>query len=186
MTIYAPSDAGVALRQGEILSGLIQLKVSSPDLKGGEPPKVEQVVHPYAIVMTQDCDLDLDHRARNGSVGPDKILPSILFCEAQEAASLRASSDSKTWDRVKINKDERYHFLEAAPVACDARASGVPELGIDFKRYFTLTAAEPYARLTDGTAERRCRLTSPYLEHLSTRFCYFQFRVALPEPHRSV
>ena len=32
--------------------------------------------------------------------------------------------------------------------------------------------------------ERRCRLKSPYLEHLTMRFHHFHMRVGLPEDHR--
>jgi len=55
-----------------------------------------------------------------------------------------------------------------------------PELGIDFKRYFTLPTAEVYYQI-QRQAARRCCLRSPYLEHLSTRFHAYQQRLALPE-----
>ncbi len=55
-------------------------------------------------------------------------------------------------------------------------------MGIDFKRYFTIAAAEVYAQLKIK-AQRRCRLRSPYLEHLSNRFGHYVSRVALPREH---
>jgi hypothetical protein len=90
------------------------------------------------------------------------------------------------WNRVKTNKDERYQFLEAVPADCDLFGAGLPELGVDFKRYFTLPSDEIYRRVELDEVRRHCRLASPYLEHLSTRFCYYQFRIALPEPHKSL
>jgi hypothetical protein len=88
------------------------------------------------------------------------------------------------WSKVKTNKDERYQFLEKVPSESDALGKGLPELGIDFKRYFCLPTDEAYYRL-ETDAMRRCRLRSPYLEHFSTRFSYFLSRVALPNDHRS-
>ena len=92
---------------------------------------------------------------------------------------------SNIWQRIRINKDERYHFLQIIPPEEDAFLQGIPELGIDFKRYFTLRTDDVYVALTSNTAQRRSRLISPYLEHLSTRFAYYQFRVALPSDHES-
>ncbi len=91
--------------------------------------------------------------------------------------------NSTIWDRVKKNKDERYHFLEKVPAECDLRGEGIPELTVDFKRYFTLPVEEVYYQLTSGC--RRCVLCPQYLEHLSSRFSYFIGRVALPHDHVS-
>jgi hypothetical protein len=86
---------------------------------------------------------------------------------------------------VKINKHERYHFLQLVEPSCDAQGTGLVELGIDFKRYFTLPTEEVYKRVEIGSAKRRCVLESPYLEHFSTRFAYYLSRVALPQDHAS-
>jgi hypothetical protein len=135
--------------------------------------------------LSQDCDLDLDFKARQGQVGADKIIPNVLFCEATTAEQLKGRLDrSDLWRRVKDNKDERYQFLQRADNQDDALGEGVPELGIDFKRYFTIATEEAYFQL-ESSLKRRCRLVSPYLEHLSARFAYYQFRIALPQGHFS-
>jgi hypothetical protein len=147
---------------------------------------VQLVTHPLAIVMSQDCDLDWDFGARRAGAAPAKQMPSVLFCEAIEAAVLRHSTDinSAIWSRIKINKDERYQFLQRVMPDEDALGEGLPELALDFKRYFTIPTDEVYQRL-DFQAKRRCRLVSPYLEHLSSRFFAYQARVALPAEHQS-
>lgn len=184
--IYLPSPPKGPLRQGEILSDIKQ-----PILRSGSPGSEEIVVdfieHPYAIVVSQDCDLDWDYKARHKEAKENKLMPSVLFCEVTTADNLRhgGSIDSGIWKRIRINKDERYHFLQTIPPEEDALLQGVPELGIDFKRYFTLCTDYVYGALTSSTAQRRCRLISPYLEHLSTRFAYYQFRIALPSDHES-
>lgn len=128
-----------------------------------------------------------DFKPRNeGNLESDKIIPSVLFCEVITAEQLRGRADMKSniWQRIRQNKDERYQFLEKVLSKDDLLGEGLPELGIDFKRYFTIPTDEVYFRLKTD-AKRRCRLVSPYLEHLSSRFYYFQNRIALPADHRS-
>jgi hypothetical protein len=117
--IYVPCFQDGPLRQGEIVTGLIQARLNIDSINLPEPI-VDYIIHPYAIA-----------------------------------------------------RDE------------DVMGEGLPELGIDFKRYFTISAAEVYIRLDSNEIQRRCRLVSPYLEHFSTRFAYYQFRVALPADHYS-
>ena len=176
-----------ALRQCEIISGLVQ---KIPQFKTGEPPQIDLITHPFSLLISQDCDLDLDYHARFGTsvTNPDaKLLPNILFCMVVTAEQLKGAAgiDSRVWKRVKINKDERYHFLEEVPKNCESLSEGLPELGIDFKRYFTVPTDDVYDQVRTGDLERRCRLLSPYLEHCATRFGFFQSRIALPEDHLS-
>jgi hypothetical protein len=167
---------------------LVQLQVAlaSPQDEGG--PVVERRVHPFAVILTQDCDLEQDFNVRQKQGVSDKLLPSILFCEVATAEELFGrvkSLGSKAWERIRINKDERYHFLQKVEPVDDVQGEGLPELGIDFKRYFTIPTEEIYWRVQQGKVKRRCVLQSPYLEHLSSRFAYFLSRVALPEDHVS-
>jgi hypothetical protein len=96
-----------------------------------------------------------------------------------ESLKGREGINSTLWKPIKNNKDERYHFLEKVSSEVDVLEKGLPELAIDFKRYFTIPTEEVYVRL-EFDAACRCRLVSPYLEHLSGRFYAFQSRVALP------
>lgn len=182
--IYTPSSSG-PLRQGEIISNLAQASIRPETIYTNEPVIVYED-HPFVIVVTQGCDLDQDFNARQRLAKEDKILPNVLFCQMVSAEDLKQANDLNTslWGRVRKNKDERYHFFQKIAPEQDALNEGLPELGVDFKRYFTLPTDEVYQRL-QSEARRRCRLLSPYLEHFSTRFAYYQFRVALPEDHFS-
>ena len=186
--IYVTSPTQGELRQGEIISDLVQVRLAIETVDGSSIPRVNSVIHPYAIIVSQDCDLLQDYRARNsGDVKPDKLLPNILFCEVTTAEELclgRAGMGSREQKLFAKNKVERYHFLQKVPPEADALQQGLPELGIDFKRFFTVPTDEVYKRLTLN-AKRRCLMNSPYLEHLSDRFSYFQQRIALPEDHQS-
>ncbi len=82
-----------------------------------------------------------------------------------------------------LNKDERFQYIRAVDASCDAVREGTPGLVLDFKRYFSIPTDEVLRRLELGELKRRAYLEPPYREHLATRFCYYHFRVALPEDH---
>ncbi len=188
--IYRASmtSASYCLRQCEIISNVVRARLSFASV--GDVPVVDFNIHPFAILMTQDCDLEQDFRARQKNEINDKVLPSLLFCEivtAEDLFSLVAANRNE-WKSLKIspNKNERFQFLQKVAPPCDAQQIGLDELAIDFKRYFTVPSDEMYRRIELGEAKRRCVLNSPYLEHLSSRFGYFMSRVALPEDHSSL
>lgn len=179
------------IRQGEIITNLVQVKIDLDSI-GNEDYVGTDVVHPIAIVVTQDCDLEQDYKARYKDGNPRRLLPNILFCEVETAKEMiygeRNSNVMKSntiRDNFTRNDDFRFHFLQAAQVEEDILGEGLPEMGIEFKRYFTIPSDEVYYRIRIGEAKRRCKLNSPYLEHFSTRFHYYHYRVALPDDHSS-
>ncbi len=195
--VYAPSDVPGPLRQTEILSGLDRIRLSAASF-GAPEIAVDAVHYEYAIVLTQDCDLQRDYEARelaaSKGAGSDDLkikaalLHDVLLCQVFAAEELRLTPaiNSTIWHNVRNNKNERYQFLTEVPSECDCSNRGLPELGIDFNRCFSIPADELYWRVAqDGRCSRRCRLVSPYLEHLTTRFAAFLSRVALPKPHVS-
>jgi hypothetical protein len=153
----------------------------------GQELRITPMLHPFAVVMTQDCDLEQDFRARDGQNKSDKRIPNVLFCQIITAEELRGGVGitSDIWKRIRNNKDERYQFLQVVARGEDSHDEGLPELGVDFKRYFTMPTDEVYRRIARGEAQRRCFLNSPYLEHFSSRFAYFLSRIALPSDHAS-
>jgi hypothetical protein len=187
----AAPDAKAPLQQGEILTDVVQFRLNVASL-GTASALGAPFRHPFSVVLTQDCDLEQDHRIRFPAVqASDKLIPGVLFCEAVPAEELYApiiatqGRKSKAWDRIQQNNDIRYHFLQKVEPGSDRLNEGLPELALDFKRYFTLPTEEIYRRIELGEARRRCVLISPYLEHLSSRFAYYLSRVALPEDHAS-
>ncbi len=181
--IYTPSGSTGRLRQGEILSGLKEAWLALEQVFSDKPVVILKS-HPLAIVMTQDCDLESDYRDRRATDPDAQLLPNVLFCEVTTARALRHQKgiNSPVWGNVRTNKNERYQYLREVDRSCDAQGEGLEAMGIDFRRYFTVPTAEVYVRLVKE-AKRRCRLESPSLEHLSTRFYYFQLRVGLPAEH---
>lgn len=190
--IFQPSPSHGALRQGEIVTGIFQ-RIVKPETIDDEEPTIQPIEHPYAIVVTQDCDLDRDFRIRESPKNEDnfseeqslRLLPSVLFCQMVVADVVRRRKDdginTKTWDIVSSNRDERYHFLQAVEKENDAWAEGLPELCVEFRRYFAIPTDEVYSRLEISEFQRRCKLMVPYRDHFGLRFAFYQCRVALPE-----
>jgi hypothetical protein len=187
-SIYSasPSNPNSPLWQGEIISNLVQIILDSACISTNES-LIKRQIHPFAIILSPVCDLQQDFDSRLQAKSEDKVIPNILFCEMMPAGELRDAGhiNSGIWGRIKVNKDERYQFLQKVESECDLLGEGLPELCIDFKRYFTLPTDEVYRRLEINEAKRRCFLVSPYLEHLSSRFTYFLGRVGLALDHQS-
>ncbi len=205
--IYRPSEVYGPLRQGEILSDLTRFRVDpsslaptgvrvalhvsrpseySPHITATSTestPAVLKVDYPFVVVVSQDCDLT----QRGQPNAPDLVFPTVLLLEVTTAASLRGKVlKSETWNMVKSNREERHHFLQAVAKEQDTLGDGLPELGLDFKRYMGVPTDELYRLIEIGMVRRRCVLNSPYMEHLCSRFGNYLNRVALPEPHFSV
>lgn len=183
---YLPSEPGKDLRQGEILSELSCIRLKEGSALSGPDRELAEIRHEWAIIVTQDCDLEQDFRVRQGAAGTnlDKLLPNVLLCVAQESTKVVIPPGKDIWKSVQQNKNERYQFLEKVPPESDALKQGLPELVIDFKQYLTVPTDELYRRVEAGT-HRRCRLANEYLLHFGSRFSYYQSRVALPEEHAS-
>jgi hypothetical protein len=186
--IYIPSPTGTPFRQGEILTGIYQHRRSLASLKC-RTHELEEIQHPYAVVMSPDCDLEQDFSERmhpsKKEGQSEKLIPGILLLEAMTADELRSTTPpgKDIWKRIRQNKDERYHVLEAVPNKSDAEGSGLPPLGIDFKRYFTVPTDELHEQCAT-TSKRRCYMESPFAEHINRRFTDFLSRVALPREHQ--
>jgi len=180
---YAKSENDGALRQGEILSDFIQYQLDIDKLRAHEPLEVLQISHTLVIVLSQDCDLDQDYtRRQNGKT--DNLLASLLFCSvALNDDDFRhgIGLNTKEWKKVLENREPRLHYLRVVPQADDTHNEGLPDLVVDFRQYFSVPTAEAY--LCAEAARRRCRLETPYAEHLSQRFFAYMGRVALPLDH---
>ena len=174
--IWAKSDPTKALCQCEILTGLPEYRPFDED----GVIKSRLLLHPYAVIMTQACDLEWDYEARESN-NQTKYLPNILFCQVTTANKLRESAgmNADLWRNIKRNKNERYQVLSPVPDEADSEGKGLPALGVDFKKYFTLPTQNVYDQIGSMTS-RRSHLQPPYSQHLSHRFAYFVSRVALP------
>lgn len=186
--IYQASDKGSSLRQGEIVTGVVQYNPVIDEIpKELQELSFTPIIHPYSIVITQDCDLDWDYKARGINNNPAKLLNSIVLCEIGTAESIRSTDgmNRKEWELVVAHRHERFYFFEKIPPECEVEQEGLPELTADFKRVFGIDASTLYRQIELGMVKRRAILASPYLEHFSRRYHSFHGRVALPFQYES-
>lgn len=177
MPAYTITEMDGELRQSEIITGLVQFTYYPA---AGEAIETR---HPYAIVLTQDCDLLRDHEVRGD--GRPTVLNGVLLFELEPVDLARPKlAGGDIFKRIKRHSEERYHLLQAVPAELDLLRQGLPELIIDFRRCYTMPPDEIYRQCglegSDG-AKRRCRLEMPYREHLQNRAAFYLQRVALPD-----
>ena len=177
MPAYTTTEMDGELRQSEIITDLVQFTY---DPAAGEAIETR---HPYAIVLSQDCDLLRDYEAR--SEGRLRVLNGALLFELEPVETARPKlAGPDIFKRIKRHGEDRYHILEAVVTNLDLLGEGLPKLIIDFRRCYTMPPAEIYRQCAleghDG-AKRRCRLEIPYREHLQSRVAFYLQRVALPD-----
>lgn len=74
----SPQDES-PLRQCEVVSRLRRARLTIASVENDERPVVDFEEYDYAILMTQDCDLDLDYKARRGEVSGEGCPGSPLL-----------------------------------------------------------------------------------------------------------
>jgi hypothetical protein len=175
------------LCQGDILRDLELVEWGA--VVGAEPQQQINLTKralPYAVVLSQECDLYQDLQNRNDLAKPtqDKFLHSVLLGPAYPAQSVREGThlealqvkcerlNKDRWKSVLHNSDPRYHYLPAA------EALQIPDLVLDFKHFITA----PRSILLDLKRDAYlASLGQLFRDSLSQRFANFLARIALPE-----
>lgn len=150
---------------------------------------IDRFTFPYAVVLSQECDLEQDYEARknipdkNGKCNQDKYLNSLLICPAYLAAEFRGGIHlnklgykmeewtTDQWKIIKSNHNDRFHFLD------EDTENGLPNLIIDFKHFYTLTRDEIYQVFP---INYKISLKELFRERLSQRFVNYLSRIGLP------
>lgn len=172
---------GHVLRQSDILRDIstFVVKEIQDDVPHGELLKRE-----YSIVLTQDCDLEQDYKARfDENVTEDKVLFGVLLCGAYPENLIKAGTHrtgaqvygNKEWKPLTRGGEPRYQYLGYVPQAeC--------VLVADFKDFFVVPGDYLYSSLTDtdNPARRLAEIDTPYREHIMQRFAWYVMRIGLP------
>lgn len=181
-----PSES-FPLRQGEVLCNLIEITPATSEIEDlsneTKTVPVYQTHYPFAITVSQDCDLTWDWNARNQHEQDNsKLLTHIQFCELFQESEIRTPGrfDSQLWKRVSQNQDERYHHFDEAPIG-ESGEDSLPHLYADFKRTFSLPVDYTYWLISTGNSTRKAVLANPYLLDFIHRLHGFLSRVPLPE-----
>ena len=170
--MFLAAEVEEPFRQGEIIAALVDY-IFDPELA-----EVSEIAYEFGVVLAQDCDLQRYHESQ-----PIDDAPVLIF-PASDAATGRATAglNTKEWRTARQNNNPRYHVLHSCPVDCDS-GDGIPDLMIDFRRYFVLQHAQLAKQVNMGDAVRRSKLIAPYREHLQSRAMHYLSRVPLDPPH---
>jgi hypothetical protein len=170
--------------QGDILRDFgVPIVEPSED---GQEATVKRRTLPYAVVVSQDCDLDRDYENRKDGLtkNHDKYLMYILLCQAYLPEEFRLGTHlgkidmrmetykSDRFGPIKKNQVERYHFLPGDPM-CQ-----VPDLVMDFKHYLSIQNEIVYGQLSTCYL---ATLKQLFREDLSARFAHYLCRIGLPK-----
>lgn len=149
---------------------------------------VHKIHFPLVIVLNQDCDLCRCYENRNSDnnrnknnglihiiVAPVFILDS--FIEGMHWGKIFDNAEpikrSKTpFKYLTDNQDDRFHCLSFAS------EDHLPDMVIDFKHFFTLSANTMYSMLEKGN--RLCSIDDLFKEKISQRFANYISRIGLP------
>ncbi len=146
---------------------------------------IDEIVFPYLVCLNQECDLerDFEEEAIEDQAPSEKRLIHLAFAPVFIFDQFLAGTH---WDKiykpiagqkrdsskVKLiidNEIPRYHYLKF-------EESGVPEMIIDFKHFFTISRAYAYKNID----KRFCSIEDLFKEKISQRFSYFLSRIGLP------
>jgi hypothetical protein len=155
-----------------------------------EKVEVNDVLLEYAVVMSQDCDLEQyfkNKNSRSETDSFDKYLPTILVCPAYPSERFIAGihlagkqmfdfdgtkNQPEALKRISQNdKFNRYHFLKGVKEL-------FPDLVIDFKHFYTVPTDIIFNNLTQYYL---ITINELFRERLSQRFANYLSRFGLPE-----
>lgn len=195
---YDPPPTSGQLRQGEILGDLWFNEPEYPpiEIPEGKLPTILGVEYPLLIVMTADCDLEWDFKARfpdeqsqaQYQTSPNiedspKLITHVLFCSVFEKGKIRPrfTGMRAIWTRIQQNQDERYHHFKPASVDAPPSVNALEDLYLDFKKTPALSVKTLYDGFRTGEIRRVAIVPSPYIYDLTHRFFGFLSRVGLPD-----
>ena len=184
---YRPANPGI-IEQTAILRDVSLPEVHAAE---GEQATASLTPFPWLVVLTQDCDLELDRLARAGQpaaegkppVSKDKVLRSILLCPAFLQDHVTAGTyvaGAKEWRGTELNmlvnnRHERFHVLPAD----SSLVAG--SLAVDFKLILAVHPAYLERWVISHPYSAVCVLVSPYKERLMQRFVNYFGRIAEPD-----
>lgn len=150
--------------------------------ESGDSVEISKIVFPFAVVLSQDCDLNQDYFVKGDD---DKKLISVIvvpmynyehFICGQHLSELNMcmqviKKGRTPDDYLRKNINPRYHYIEFP--------NEVPIVNsvIDFKHYFTVNGNYLNKHRESNFV---CQISPLYRELLSQRFAGYLSRIGLP------
>ena len=177
----------IRIRQADIFKNITHVEHWNEE---GDKLNITNIIYPYIIVLSQDCDLQQDKKVRSVSID-DKALVSVLvaplynfeqFVNGEHLDTLGITIEEKIYKKangtprrnLEHNETPRFHYIKFPKDVQMADAV------VDFKHYFTVNAT--YLERMIKT-NRVCCLPPVFRERISQRFANFLSRIGLPTPH---
>ena len=171
--------------------GLREPRVQSdlPLIVPGKQLSIDWIAHPISIVITADCDLLGDHRARQalpltGRAEEQRLarqLDNVTLCRLYSESDLKENRfDSDVWKRVRQNQDVRYH---AIPMPDIPSFKEWPILYLDFTKTFMMQSQHMRRSIQRNEIRRTSPIKQPWLQDLVNRWAHFHGRVCVPDPN---
>lgn len=175
----------IRINQGDILKDLSIVFQSGFDKDNPDEAIISVVSLPYAIVVSQECDLEHDYNNKTtNKVDQDKYLPNILVLPAYLANQFKegthrgegvkgmAWNSSNLWKPITQNNNNRFHYINAY------EDYQIPNLVIDFKHIYTVNRDFVYSGIDNLYLASICEI---YRENISQRYSQYLSRIGLPE-----
>lgn len=199
------------IHQGDVIKDLTFL-IERPNPDNPAEPSAEYYNAEFAVVLTQECDLEQDFAVRyyaSAKTGTDKLLRNVLLAIAKKpmaraldalacrlgdiilanavlASHARNQVDPKDKTQKIFNREKWQNVANNKEERYHLIESCPPHhagLLIDFKNVFSMNADYLYDLFQRHPEKFPVSLTVPYREHLSGRFGYYVSRIALPRDH---
>lgn len=175
--------------QGDIFQHVVYNYISKEE---GNDVEVTQLEFPYAMVVSQSCDvIGMDYLVRNGGGGPAKFMPSILMCPIYTKQSIRDSNyvedafielglnyfketvlNKSGFETVEKDWHYRFHLLD---IEMNKKPVMQNQL-LDFKHYFSI----PISSLLNSKKNRILKVDDVFAEQITLKFAAYLARVAIP------
>jgi hypothetical protein len=166
--MYSQPTADEPLTQGDILDACpifgLESGPGGVDLEAAPARWKERI-----IVLTQACDL--------AQTKTTKVLVALVQ-SAQFLVDRGILSAATIRDQLRRSQVYGWYFLPAAPAPVE-----FPESIIDLRDVHTVPRGVLERLVADG--KRRCRLSTPYREHLAQHFAVTYMRIGLPSPYET-
>lgn len=151
----------------------------------GDELLLSEIHFPFAICLSQSCDLESDLRDRGKGEQETKgnmvlqiimapLFPIDQFREGSHWGDLIhcAGVDKKNLANVvKKNRDPRYHYIRFPDEDC------IGPFVADFKHFFTMSRDALY----NSSEKRVCSIKPLYRDDVARRFANYLSRIGLPE-----
>lgn len=165
-----------------------RVQLDLPLIVPGQQLSIDWITHPISIVITADCDLLGDHRARQsptltGRAEGQRLarqLDHVALCRLYSEYDLRENRfDRDVWKRVRQNQDARYH---AIPMPDIPSFKEWPILYLDFTRTFMMQTPHMHRAILRNEIRRTSPIEQPWLQDVVNRWAHFHGRVCVPDP----